>query len=217
MTCRGVGSMRFAVVTLWLFGVAGVSIADDGLQLDLVDRLKAATVFVKVGSGELQRTGTGFLFTFDGKNSLIATNQYVVAPFGSPDAPQPKVSVIFFSGQPHELTVDAVIAAADKDSDLAVLRFSALQEVPKPLDVSRPVELRETMSVYAAGFPFGSALSQTKGNPSVSISKGSISSLQRNERGELGQIVLECGLHPGNSGSPVIDASGRLVGVAVAK
>ena len=89
--------------------------------------------------------------------------------------------------------------------------------MPKSLDLSQKVELVETMPVYMFGFPFGETLSTTKGNPAITIGKGSVSSIRENERGETAVVQIDGDLNPGNSGGPVVDGKGRLVGVAVAK
>jgi hypothetical protein len=73
------------------------------------------------------------------------------------------------------------------------------------------------MPLFAFGFPFGEALARHKGNPAITVSKGSISSLRRDDGGELAIVQIDGELNPGNSGGPVVDAQGRLVGVAVAK
>ena len=90
------------------------------------------------------------------------------------------------------------------------------KDLPKPIDTATAVEPSETMTVYALGFPFGEALSTTKGNPSLTVGKATVSSLRENERGEVVVIQLDGNLNPGNSGGPVVDAKGRLVGVATA-
>ena len=73
------------------------------------------------------------------------------------------------------------------------------------------------MSVVAFGFPFGAELDPKKKNPAITVTKGNVSSLRQNERGELTEVQLDLDLNPGNSGGPVVDEKGALVGVAVAK
>src|SRR5262249_11665542 len=75
----------------------------------------------------------------------------------------------------------------------------------------------ETMPVFMLGFPFGRVLSTTRGNPAITIGKGTVSSVRTNEFDEVAFVQLDGDLNPGNSGGPVVDARGRLVGIAVAK
>src|SRR5262249_20579573 len=51
----------------------------------------------------------------------------------------------------------------------------------------------------------------------VSVRKSSVSSLRTNSFGELYKVQVEGGMDPGNSGGPVVDSSGDVVGVAVSK
>ena len=73
------------------------------------------------------------------------------------------------------------------------------------------------MGVFSFGFPLGQALSVGKGFPAATVGKASVSSLREGEDGELAVIQIDGNLNPGNSGGPVVDAKGRLIGVAVAR
>src|SRR5262249_34867270 len=138
---------------------------------------------------------------------------------GSDFAPVPanaKVTAVFDSGTRAERTGPAEVLAADAQSDLAVLRVTGVKDIPEPIryaDAARPFE---TMPVWTFGFPFGQALSTSKGNPSITVGRASVSSLRQNEDGELVFVQIDGSLNPGNSGGPVVDSKGRLVGVAVA-
>src|SRR5262249_34045786 len=92
-----------------------------------------------------------------------------------------------------------------------------VKDLPEPLDLAKKPELRETMTIYMLGFPFGEALSTTKGNPSITFGKGSVSSIRRNDADDVAVIQIDGELNPGNSGGPVVDEQGELIGVAVAK
>jgi len=70
------------------------------------------------------------------------------------------------------------------------------------------------VTVY--GFPFGDKLAVQAGNPAISVSKGSISGIRRNDRNEVVAVQIDGALNPGNSGGPVVDAEGHLVGIATA-
>ena len=56
-----------------------------------------------------------------------------------------------------------------------------------------------------------------KPNPAITITKGVISSLRYDERGQVKLVQIDAEINPGNSGGPVVDEKGRLVGVAVSK
>ena len=65
--------------------------------------------------------------------------------------------------------------------------------------------------IIAAGFPFGESISST-----IKVTKGVVSSLS-GLGDNSGQIQIDAALQPGNSGGPIIDENGNVVGVAVAK
>jgi S1-C subfamily serine protease len=127
-----------------------------------------------------------------------------------------ELMVVFYSSEEREQSVAAEVLADNADDDLALLRVTGLREVPRPIDWQHTPEPVETMTVYAFGFPFGKDLDPKKGNPAITVTKGAISSL-RQDRGELKEVQLDLDLNPGNSGGPVVDDKGALVGVAVAK
>ena len=126
------------------------------------------------------------------------------------------VTVVFRSGTPQEQAVHAEVLAADPEVDLAILKAVGVKNLPSPVDCSRDIELSETMAVFSFGFPFGEVLATSKGSPAITIGKASISSLRLDDAGQLALVQIDGALNPGNSGGPVVDTQGRLVGVAVA-
>ena len=104
----------------------------------------------------------------------------------------------------------------DPELDLAVLKVSGVKEMPEPIDYSHEPKLTETMPVYTFGFPFGEVLATGKAGPAITVGKGSISSLRLDDKGNLALVQIDGALNPGNSGGPVVDTQGHLVGVAAA-
>lgn len=195
--------------------------AAGGLPVPILKEVKAATVFIKVGAAgpglRLGGSGSGFLFLVKENMAFVATNHHVVAPPAGAKALGPP-TLVFFSGTSKEHIVDnAEVVASDSSRDLAVLRFKAFDDMPKPIVMPAKIELVETMSVFSFGFPFGERLSPTKRNPAITVGRASISSLREDEFGRIKMIQIDGDLNPGNSGGPVVDEKGRLVGVAVAK
>lgn len=209
--------MKRCLALLFVVLSVPLALAEDGIPTKTLAEIKAATVFVKVETARFAATGSGFVIQSDKDGVLVMTNEHVVN-LPPTAGPVTKREVVFNSGKAKDEAVYAAeLLAADADRDLAVLRVKKVTTPPKPLDLKAKVELSETMTVYAVGFPFGEALSSTDGNPAPTISKSSVSSLRDDELGELSVIQLEGGINPGNSGGPVVDSKGRLVGVAVAK
>jgi len=201
---------------------------------EIVQRIKDATVLVLVRAGRSMGSGSGFVFQADGDDLLIATNHHVVYPhLQGPEetaTPQlarihPVVTVIFRSGRGKDVeqSVPATVVASDRDGnrDLAILRVKKVRNPPIPIELADQAAPTETMPVLIYGFPFGNIdrmlENSAKKNPSITINKGSVSSLRTDEFGRLTYVQIDGSLNPGNSGGPVVDEQGKLVGVAVAQ
>ena len=79
------------------------------------------------------------------------------------------------------------------------------------LPVRSARNLQETQQVYVFGFPFGADLGKE-----ITVSQSSVSSLRwETETGVLAKVQVNGGMQPGNSGGPVVDAYGNVIGVAV--
>jgi S1-C subfamily serine protease len=126
------------------------------------------------------------------------------------------VTIVFDSGTKKERSAKAEVVAVDPAWDLAVISVKNVDDLPVPIEVGNKVELVETMTVYSFGFPFGKALSTGKGSPAITVGKAAISSLRLSDDGELALVQIDGSLNPGNSGGPIVDARGQLVGIAVA-
>ena len=142
-------------------------------------------------------TGSGFIWDDQGH---VVTNFHVIQ-----NAYRAKVTLSDGSAW------DAEVVGAEPRKDLAVLRIKA--NVPlKPLPIARSDELKVGQSVFAIGNPFG--LDQ-------SLTTGVISALGREINSVAGipirdVIQTDAAINPGNSGGPLLDISGRLIGVNTA-
>lgn len=207
------------------------------LSATALKHLKGATVFVKFDAGPDSCTGSGFLVIVNNDTGYIVTNHHVINPEaerlstvrvrrpGGGTAigvrvikykPRGTISAVFHSGSKQEFTARADVVATDNSRDLAVLSVKGVKELPKSIDLSAKAGLIETMPVYILGFPFGEALAMKKGNPAVTVNKGSVSSLREDEFGQMKTVQIDGAINPGNSGGPVVDEAGRLIGISVA-
>jgi len=140
-------------------------------------------------------TGTGFFVSNKGH---ILTNAHVAAACGS-------ITVAF----PGTGTSKAAqLLAVDKANDLALLTTSELTPTVVPA-LSLSARTGEDIAVY--GFPLTGALS-TNGNYTTGL-VAATTGLQDNS----GILQISAPVQPGNSGGPVLDRSGNVVGVVVAK
>lgn len=204
---------------------------NDTIPLQTLQAIKNATAFIKMEAGNQGGTGSGFLMKVDGTTAYLVTNHHVITPPKQEQAVvigriqprvvkapaiKPTITAVLWSGTPREQEIPAEVAASDEDRDLAILKISGVANLPAPIDISQRPQLVETMPLYIFGYPFGKALATNKRSPAITVGKGSVSSLRLDDRGELTLVQINGDLNPGNSGGPVVDAQGRLVGVSVA-
>ncbi len=177
---------------------------DNDVQLspEVIKKIKPATVHVQVKNvGE----GSGFLAFEPG---VVLTNAHVVGML-EPGTERPEgVVVHVHHGETNEKELVGHVVGVDRSSDLAVLRVDPA-DLPLPLEVKSAGELLETQAVYVCGYPYGDELGKN-----VTITQGQVTAL-RKERGELKKVQLKSDMKPGNSGGPVVDAKGDVVGVSV--
>jgi S1-C subfamily serine protease len=135
------------------------------------------------------------------KRGHILTNYHVVE-----DAREIQVSL------PSGKSYDAEIVGADPDQDIAVLKIDAPSSELFPVPVGISDDLQVGQRVYTLGNPFG--LEGT-------LTTGIISNLNRTLPSRTGRemksiIQTDAAMNPGNSGGPLLDTSGRMIGMNVA-
>jgi tetratricopeptide (TPR) repeat protein len=122
-----------------------------------------------------------------------------------------QVSVVVHSGEPEEFTLQANVLGIDRENDLGVVRVAAAPgRLPAPLSIEGSRVLGLVQKVYIFGFPFGASLGKN-----ITVSESSVSSIRKDADGVATQVQVNGGMHPGNSGGPVVDSRGVVVGVAV--
>ena len=104
--------------------------------------------------------------------------------------------------------IPATVVTYDPQNDLALLKGDFRPSTVLPLSNTRPELLQD---VYVAGYPFGRKISAA-----IKVTKGIVSSLT-GIGNNFSQIQTDAALQPGNSGGPILDDKGNVIGVAVAK
>ncbi len=174
----------------------------------VIQAAKKATAFVMVEEAEGTSEGSAFCIDKSGK---FITNSHVVEGL----KPGGKVTLIIHAGEEDQAKLSAVVVKADPTHDLALLQTSSPPNVT-PLTLGSISGLVETMPIVAFGYPFGSDLALNKGDyPSISVSTGHITSLRRTN-GKLYSIQIDASLNEGNSGGPVLDPKGQVIGIVMA-
>lgn len=175
---------------------------------ETTQRVKKSTAHIRVSfANGLAGEGSGF---FALERGLVVSNAHVVGMLHTMEKPR-TIEVTMNNGEPDEYSRNAVVLGVDQDEDLALLRLEGDKaSLPPPLLVDYLSPLNELQKVYVFGFPFGSQLGK-----SITVAESSISSFRKNKDGLLHQVQINGGIHQGNSGGPVVDARGNVVGVSV--
>lgn len=170
-----------------------------------VDKVYGSTVIIYAyENGQQISTGTGFVYKKDKSNAYIMTNNHVID-----DADSVKVE---FNDRTDK--IDAKILGGEVYSDIAVLTIDA-NEVENTVEIGSSEDIKLGDTIFTVGSPMGSTYKGT-------VTKGIISGKNRmvavNLTGStsdyyMNVLQLDAAVNPGNSGGPLCDVSGNVIGI----
>ena len=174
-------------LNIQFIGAADLSDESKSSLADLIESIQAGAVQITTSSG----SASGFIITADG---LVITNEHVVSGESS-------VGVWLTNGRRY----DAEVLEQDATSDLALLQiygggsFGAIV-------VGNPDNVRMGNEVLALGFPIADTI-----GTNLTVTRGIISSTRIENGVEL--LQTDASLNPGNSGGPLVNLDGEVIGV----
>ena len=176
------------------------------LLTNIYARSSPSVVNIEVTSGDETRRGSGFVYDRGGH---LITNAHLLN-----DADEIAVTL------QNTYALDADLVGLDNFSDLAVLKISAPAERLSPLRIGESAPVKVGQRAIAIGNPFGLKASMTTGI--VSGLGRTLPSAQLIDAGVTAGfdnpsiIQIDAAIHQGNSGGPLLDSSGLVIGVTTA-
>lgn len=174
---------------------------------DVVEQVGPSVAAVRVKAGRRSGAGSGFLFTPDG---YLLTNSHVVRAGQGAGAPPSSQRVASFADG-REFTARWV--GDDPDTDLAVLQIDGMSRgALSHALLGRSGDVRRGEIAIAIGNPLGFE---------HTVTAGIVSALGRSMRASTGRLIpdviqTDASLNPGNSGGPLLNSRGEVIGVNTA-
>ena len=161
---------------------------------DIIRKIKPSIAFIASLDSKKQLLGTGSGFVFWEKNILVTCNHVIKDSIST---------LLKFSGTGF---IDCKVVLKDDEHDLALLKFNEPNHEPIPIgDLDKVVE---GMPIVFSGYPFGSE--------DLTTHQGIISAIVKDAT-DITSYLIDGTVNSGNSGCPLLDMDGKVIGVVDAK
>ena len=169
--------------------------------VNVYKRVSPSVVHIAVEGSSIFDSGTGSGFVYD-RQGHIVTNHHVVA--------SERNVIVTFS---DDTRAPAEVVGTDPSSDLAVIKVDVPEPLLVPVDLGDSNSLQVGEQAIAIGNPFGFERTMTVG---VVSSLGRVVPQENNGgyRFSIANLIqTDAAVNPGNSGGPLIDIQGRVIGI----
>ncbi|MCH7711868.1 MAG: serine protease [Proteobacteria bacterium] len=154
-----------------------------------IETVLSSVVTVRLGLGH----GSGFVIS---ENGLILTNQHVVGD-------SKRVGIVLSNG----IEIEGMVLARNAGRDVALIKIPLRVPSYLPVRLERPARLEKT---FVIGTPIKAGLRST-------VTSGVVSAIRIEPRSGLSFIQSDAAISPGNSGGPLLDENGNVIGISVIK
>ena len=206
-------SLGLFLLLLWMNLCLAQEEKTQHLSSELRNKFKAATVFVHTNNDGAFGTGTGFVIKVDGDTVYMATNHHVINAERDGEVvhkERTRIRVTFDGDDRETESVKAELLAADEEHDIAILKATR-KNPPTPFELFSNQTMEETLPITVFGYPL------PKKGDGITVVNGSVASFNHDSFGSMRRIKVFGKVDPGNSGGPMVDNEGAIIGVTVEK
>lgn len=220
----------FMVALMMAFGLAVSASADFNADSRNSVAVVACSIDLTGGASEVFNWGTGFFVGEEGQDpTYLVTNHHVIETFigyGSGELVSLKLSTgdevtgrskirVYFDSKDFE---EAYLVEYNESMDIAILKLGSPTSKRKPIALCNPDDSMVGSTVYAIGYPglaeniFADATTSWGASDS-SVTSGTFSRIFTTAGTGHVNIQIDCDIKPGNSGGPLVNADGAVIGV----